>query len=62
MGKSISFPRVSSGGRFLMCTLFYYGNFSIWHREADLYLVDMSNNSIITLDALNSKEAESYHS
>lgn len=62
MGKSVSFPRVSPDGRFLMCTLFNYGNFSIWHREADLYLVDLSNNRITTLDALNSKEAESYHS
>jgi Tol biopolymer transport system component len=61
-GKSVSFPRVSPDGRFLMYTLSNYGNFSIWHREADLYLLDLSNNTISALDTLNSKEAESYHS
>jgi hypothetical protein len=61
-GKSVSFPRVSPDGRYLMFTLIDYGNFSIWHREADLYLLDLSNNMITALDALNSDEAESYHS
>ncbi len=61
-GKSVSFPRVSPDGRYLMFTLFDYGNFSIWHREADLYLMNLSNNMITALDALNSDEAESYHS
>lgn len=61
-GKSVSFPRVSPDGRYLMFTLFDYGNFSIWHREADLYLLDLSNNMITALDALNSDETESYHS
>lgn len=61
-GKSISFPRVSPDGRYLMFTLFDYGNFSIWHREADLYLMDLTNNSLIALNNLNSDETESYHS
>lgn len=61
-GKSISFPRVSPDGRYLMFTLFDYGNFSIWHHEADLYLLDLTTNEITSLDALNSDEAESYHS
>lgn len=61
-GKSISFPRVSPDGRYLMFTLFDYGNFSIWHHEADLYLLDLSDNEITSLDALNSDKAESYHS
>jgi hypothetical protein len=61
-GKSVSFPRVSPDGRYLMFTLFDYGNFSIWHREADLYLMDLSNNTLIALDELNSDETESYHS
>lgn len=60
--KSVSFPRVSPDGRFLMFTLFNYGNFSIWHREADLYLWDISNQKITNLHALNSNETESYHS
>ncbi|MBK5261682.1 MAG: PD40 domain-containing protein [Peptostreptococcaceae bacterium] len=61
-GKSVSFPRVSPDGHYLMFTLFDYGNFSIWHSEADLYLLDLSNNNITSLDVLNSDETESYHS
>jgi hypothetical protein len=62
-GKSASFPRVSPDGKFLMYTLSAYGNFSIWHRDADLYLTDLAaggGNS--PLDALNSADVESYHS
>ena len=40
--KSISFPRPSYDGRFLCYTLSDYGQFSIWHHEADLYLLDLS--------------------
>lgn len=60
--KSASFPRVSPDGHFLLFTLFDYGNFSIWHREADLCLVDLTNNTTIETEALNSNETESYHS
>ena len=62
MAKSVSFPRVSPDGRFLIFTLFNYGNFSIWHRESDLYSLDLSNGNITALNALNSNESESYHS
>ena len=62
IGKSISFPRVSPDGNFLMFTLFNYGNFSIWHREADLYLLSLSDKTVSALDILNSNETESYHS
>ncbi len=62
IGKSISFPRVSPDGNFLMFTLFDYGNFSIWHREADLYLMSLADKTVTALDALNSNETESYHS
>lgn len=62
MAKSVSFPRVSPDGRFLIFTLFNYGNFSIWHREADLYSLDLSNGSVTALNELNSNESESYHS
>ncbi len=62
MAKSVSFPRVSPDGRFLIFTLFNYGNFSIWHREADLYSLDLSNGNIAALNELNSNESESYHS
>ena len=62
MGKSASFPRVSPDGRYLMFVLSDYGNFSIWHREADLYMADLHTGRLWPLDAINSDETESYHS
>ncbi|MDR1332240.1 MAG: hypothetical protein LBK07_09075 [Tannerella sp.] len=62
MKKSVSFPRVSPDGRFLMFTLAGYGNFSIWHRDADLYLLHLDSRLIMPLDAINSSDTESYHS
>ncbi|MBQ8443111.1 MAG: PD40 domain-containing protein [Bacteroides sp.] len=61
-GKSVSFPRVSPDGKFLVFTLFDYGNFSIWHKEADLYLANLQEGTVVPLDAANSDNVESYHS
>lgn len=61
-GKSISFPRPSYDGKFLMYTKFNYGNFSIWHPEADLWLLDLDTGQSKPLEKLNSARAESYHS
>ena len=44
--KSISFPRPSYDGRFLCYTLSDYGQFSIWHHEADLWLLDLENEEL----------------
>lgn len=59
---SISFPRISPDGRLLVFALSDYGNFSIWHKEADLYAADLQNGRIYEMNALNSDDAESYHS
>jgi hypothetical protein len=61
-GKSVSFPRVSPDGKFLMFTLSEYGNFSIWHKDADLYMMNLESKEIYSLDNLNSNDVESYHS
>lgn len=61
-GKSISFPRASPDGKYLMFTMSDYGNFSIWHREADLYILDLGDGTYRPLDQVNSEETESYHS
>lgn len=62
IGKSAVMPRVSPDGRMLMFTMADYGNFPIWHREADLYMMDLSSGDVRPLDALNSPDTESYHS
>jgi hypothetical protein len=61
-GKSISFPRPSYDGRYLMYTQSDYGNFSIWHREADLWLLDLTTGDTRPLTGVNSADTESYHS
>lgn len=61
-GGSVSFPRISPDGKYLVFTLHEYGNFSIWHKDADLYLYDFSTNKIKSMKAVNSENVESYHS
>ncbi|MDD4515766.1 hypothetical protein [Massilibacteroides sp.] len=60
--KSISFPRVSPDGKYLLCTVSGYGTFPIWHKDADLYLVDMNTKQGRFLKTFNSNDTESYHS
>lgn len=60
INKSVSFPRVSPDGRFLIFTLQNYGTFPIWHQEADLHILDMQSGETRKMD-LNSSETESYH-
>ena len=59
--KSISFPRPSYDGRFLCYTLSDYGQFSIWHHEADLYLLNLSTGESHPMTAANSEDTESFH-
>jgi len=59
--KSISFPRPSYDGRFLCYTLSNYGQFSIWHHEADLWLLDLSTGESSPMTAANSGDTESFH-
>lgn len=59
--KSVSFPRPSYDGRFLCYTLSDYGQFSIWHHEADLYLLDLATGQSSPMAGANSKDTESFH-
>lgn len=61
-GRSASFPRVSPDGKYLMYTLSDYGGFSIWHKDADLYLIDLSTGQHFPMERANSEDADSYHS
>ena len=45
-----------------MFTLASYGNFSIWHKDADLYLMDLLTGETKPLTVANSDDVESYHS
>lgn len=59
--KSISFPRISPNGQYLMFTCSDYGNFSIWHPESELYLLNLETNKIRNMKEVNSDDVESFH-
>jgi len=59
-GKSVSMPRVSPDGKSLVITYHDYGCFPIWHKEADLYSVNLDDFSAHKLN-LNSNFTDSYH-
>lgn len=59
---SVSFPRCSPDGRWLMFTRSAYGNFSIWHPEAQLCIMDLRNGTWREMNEVNSNSIESYHS
>ncbi|MBD5324205.1 MAG: cytochrome C biosynthesis protein [Bacteroides sp.] len=61
-GESVSFPRVDPTGRWLLFTLSSYGNFSIWHPESNLILLDLTDGTIREVTEINSNDVDSYHS
>ncbi len=61
INKSVSFPSISPDGNYLVFTLHDYGTFSIWHKEADLYLLNLQSGKAGRM-SLNSDKTESYHS
>lgn len=62
MHRSAIFPRVSPDGKRLLYTVSDYGSFSIWHKDADLYMMDLQTGTIDSLLNVNSQDVESYHS
>jgi dipeptidyl aminopeptidase/acylaminoacyl peptidase len=62
MNKSATFPRISPDGRYLLFGMGEYGCFHIWHKDADLYVMNLLTGEYRPLDAANSAYPESYHS
>lgn len=61
-GKDATFPRVSPDGRFMLFSETAYGCFAIWHKDADLRLIDLEDGSVNNLEEINGPDADSYHS
>lgn len=59
--KSATFPRISPNGKFLLFALAEYGCFHIWHKDADLYVMNLETNELWPLEKANSPFPESYH-
>lgn len=60
IGKSISFPKISPNGRFLMFCTSDNGYFTIHHPQTDLNLLDLRSGEFRRMD-INSSETDSYH-
>ena len=58
---SVSLPRVSPDGRWLVFAAGHCGQFHIWHRDADLWIVDLTTLRARPCAEINSADAESYH-
>ena len=61
MGKSLTWPRPSYDGKYILFTLLDYGYFSIWHDESDQWLLDLQTGEARELKEMNSPKADSYH-
>lgn len=61
MGQSATFPRISPDGRYLLFGMGEYGCFHIWHKDADLYLIDLETMQLRNVSEVNSSDVESYH-
>ena len=61
-GKSVSLARASPDGRYVVFCMSNYGTFPIWHRENDLYILNLETNEMQNLSAINSDQSDSYHS
>ncbi|MBQ8656206.1 MAG: PD40 domain-containing protein [Prevotella sp.] len=60
-GKSLTWPRPSYDGRYILFTLQDYGYFSIWHEESDQWLLDLQTGEARAVEEINSPRADSYH-
>ncbi len=61
-GLSISWPRISPDGRYLVFCMSDHGYFSIHYPSSDLYVMDLETGKYKCLDIINSDNVESYHS
>ena len=61
-GKSITLARISPDGKYAVFCLSDYGCFPVWHRESDLYILNLETKEMRNLSTINSDQSESYHS
>lgn len=60
---SVCHPKASPDGEWLVFTVADYGTFPIWHRECDLWIMNLSDGESRPLAEINSEEySDTYHS
>ena len=61
VGKSVTLPRPSYDGRWILYSYADFGCFPINHKESDLWLMDLQDGSTHPLEKANSSYTESFH-
>lgn len=61
IGQSVSLPRPSYDGRYLMYCLTDYGTNPVDRPEADLWLMDLQSGETRPIDEVNSAQVDGYH-
>ncbi|MBQ6965755.1 MAG: PD40 domain-containing protein [Bacteroidaceae bacterium] len=60
LGQSVTLPRISPDGRYLLFAQAEFGCFHVWHNDAEIYLMDLKTKEVRNLTEVNSKRSESY--
>ncbi|MBR5686903.1 MAG: PD40 domain-containing protein [Prevotella sp.] len=60
--RSVCHPRVSPDGERILFSVQDFATFPIWHKEADLWMIDLRTGATDTLQVVNSDMCETYHS
>jgi len=61
LGRSVSHPRFSPDGKFLLCSITNFGNFPAFSPDADLYMLDPQTGRGEYI-AANSDQSDGFHS
>lgn len=61
-GLSFSHLKASPDGRWLMATAATYGTFPVWHKESELWLIDLRSGAVDIMTNANAYGADTYHS
>lgn len=62
INQSVTLPRVSPDGHYLLFAQAEFGCFHVWHADADIYMMDLKTKEVQKLDPVNSDRSESYPS
>lgn len=59
---SVTMPRVSPDGKYVLFTTTAYGNFTVWHKDSELNLLDLNSGEVRNAEEWNSEDSDSFHS
>lgn len=61
-GLSVAFPKVSPDGKRVVFVVQDHGSFAIWHKDSDLWSIELPSGEAAPMTELNSNDGESWHS